>query len=85
MPKAASTILDSEGRKRKQMFERFTEVSCPLKDCLFHHVDSKQPGKVFCKHPEKASNSKVTPCPLYRLDWQKQAGSHLGVLKLVRK
>ncbi|OPZ08275.1 MAG: hypothetical protein BWZ08_01272 [candidate division BRC1 bacterium ADurb.BinA292] len=51
------------------------EVNCTLCDCLYHHRHEQRPDLVYCSHPHKEQYLKAKPCPLYRLDWQRQVRS----------
>lgn len=65
--------------------EKLTEVQCSRTDCLYYHVSSKHPNKVFCKHAEKPHYMKSYPCPLFKLDWQSKAQESEKFLKLLRR
>ena len=53
--------------------EKFIEVFCIQSECLFYAPHARDPKKCHCSHPEKHRYINNLQCPLYRLDWQKQA------------
>lgn len=53
------------------MVEKLTRTQCKLKDCLYHKIINEN---IFCCHPDK-DIVREHPCPLYSLDWKKQAMS----------
>lgn len=54
-----------------------TRCHCKLTDCAFYHaVANAGPtgGDCDCSHTDKP-HYMINPCPLYRKDWQKNAGA----------
>jgi hypothetical protein len=50
-------------------------VECSLTDCVFHEGRAPHfPDQSLCSHKHKAQHL-VGTCPLYHLDWLKQAQS----------
>lgn len=62
--------------KPSEKAERPLRVVCKLDQCAYFE-GSIAPGSeiIECSHPNKPQHANQTPCPLYRLDWQKQLKS----------
>jgi hypothetical protein len=59
--------------KPPQKATTFTRTTCLLDVCAYHE-GAISPGSdiIECSHPHKPLHLHQVPCPLYRLDWQKQ-------------
>lgn len=53
------------------------QVKCALTDCIHWNADASAGPAPNCKcaHPDKRHYLNVPRCPLYRLDWSKQAAA----------
>jgi len=48
-------------------------VKCSMNTCYFYiPTSTSSSGFAYCKHPDKDIVRSGGPCPLFRLDWQKQ-------------
>jgi len=60
------------------------QVKCTLTDCLHYHKDPVGGNYCRCSHPDKPSCLDAIRCPLYRLDWSKQADKALAIRERFR-
>ena len=60
------------------------QVRCHLKDCMYWHEDPMSSSLCQCSHPDKEAYMNVIRCPLYRLDWSKQAERVMAIQSKLR-
>jgi hypothetical protein len=65
--------------------DKYLPVPCKLRDCVFFHIFPDDPATVYCKHTDKEAYPRMDPCPLYRIDWMKKAGSSQNYLNMFNK
>ena len=48
-------------------------LRCSMDTCVYYvKATGLGSGMAYCKHPDKDIVRQSGPCPLYKLDWQKQ-------------
>jgi len=60
-------------------------LKCQLSECIHYHADSAGAPWCKCSHPEKRFYLREGHCPLYRMDWTKQAPRLLSVEERLRQ